>query len=164
MTLHPMKFSLNPWGKTKSSAPTPPSLSEQLADVMRGVTKRILLLEDDPNWRELVKVAAQDFDIEVLEATTSGEARRMIWQLGPVDTVVVDIGVVNGDGISFYRWLNVAYPKTHVVFLTGSRVEDVAEKVHNIGSAPIYLKPAVMSIAFLTDFIEKMGARKRMLA
>lgn len=157
-----MKFSLNPWGKLKE--PNKPSLTEQLADVMRGVTKRILLLEDDPNWRELVKIAAQDFDVEVMEATTSGEARRMISQLGPVDTVVVDIGVVNGDGISFYRWLNIVYPKTHVVFLTGSRVEDVAEKVHNIGSAPIYPKPAVMSITFLTDFIEKMGAKKRAIA
>lgn len=145
----------------RAKCPPPPSLTEQLANAMRGRATRVLFLEDDRIWRELVSVVSQDYNVELVEVSSSGVARDILAADENFDAVILDIGVANGDGIELYRWLKLMRPKLHVIFLTGQRSEEVAERVHAVGSAPIYFKPAVMTANFLSDLLERLGARKR---
>jgi ActR/RegA family two-component response regulator len=147
-----------PWRQAKPAAP---SLTEQLAAVMlKG--KRVLFLDDDQNYGELVQGVAQRYEMKLVQVTTSGVARALIEADDQqFDAAILDVNVANGNGIALYRWLKETFPRLQVIFLTGLSVEDVAAEVHAIGSAPIYPKTTLWNAGFIEDLFERMGCRKK---
>lgn len=141
--------------------PIQPSLSDQLLVALKPKAKRILMLEDDRLWRELIALFARDFDLEIVEVTNGTDARVALMSRGTFDAAIIDIGIVNGDGISFYQWVKETLPKLQVVFLTGADIDKVSDRIHAIGSAPIYHKQIIMTPSFIEDFLMQMGARRR---
>jgi response regulator RpfG family c-di-GMP phosphodiesterase len=84
---------------------------------------RILLVDDDPGLRALLRVTFETVDIAVEEAGSATTAKALI-RLGHPDVVVLDVRMPGIDGLSFCRELKQD-PKTRdigVVLLTGSDV------------------------------------------
>lgn len=136
------------------------SLSDKLGRALKPADcKRILLLEDDANWRALMREFSTNYDVEFVDSFTSAYARELMTRHGPFDAVIIDIGVVNGDGIAFYRWIKQYHPKTYAVFLTGSSIDAVCAKINAVGSAPIYHKDTFITPAFIDDIFQKLGAK-----
>ena len=82
---------------------------------------RILLVDDDPGLRELLRTTFEVVAVEFAEAEDVPTARTLIRDFRP-DVVVLDIKLPGGDGLSLCRDVKAA-PETRgvgIVLLTGS--------------------------------------------
>lgn len=155
-----MTFSRPPFFRRKLPEIPKESLSKQLERAMVAGAKRILFVDDDSAFREMVGHAASSYNVELVDAETSGQAKQLLEE-GGFDAAILDVRVTNGDGIELYRWMMDRFPRVTVIFLTGMEIEAVSEKIHAVGSAPVYFKPTLLSTAFIEDLLNKLGARPR---
>jgi diguanylate cyclase (GGDEF)-like protein len=81
----------------------------------------ILLVDDDPMLRTLVRTTLEVIDVEIEEAETTRGAAAVIAERPP-DVIVLDVGLPGQDGLAFCRELklNPATAGIRVVLLTGS--------------------------------------------
>ena len=101
---------------------------------------RLLLVDDDPGFRELLRTTLEEVDVEVDEAGSAAEAERRIEAARP-DLIVLDVGMPEMDGLAFCRELKAA-PETsgiRIVLLTG--MEDVEDVAGAAGADALLLKP-----------------------
>ena len=82
---------------------------------------RVLLVDDDAGLRALLRTTFDVFDIDVSEAASAAEARRVIAK-EPPDVVVLDVLMPGMDGIEFCRELKSSRETRDigVVLLSGS--------------------------------------------
>ena len=86
----------------------------------------ILLVEDNPHIMKINAEALSMYGYEILQATTAGECREaMRWH--PVDLVVLDIMLPDGDGVELCRELKERY-QVPILFLSAlGESRDVVE-------------------------------------
>ena len=89
------------------------------AKSQRGL--RLLVVDDDPGLRILLRTTFEVVDIEVDEADSADLARERIAERRP-DVVVLDVSMPGTDGLTFCRQLKADPATAHigVVLLTGS--------------------------------------------
>ena len=78
---------------------------------------RILVVDDDPNVVELVRIYLERADYEVLTAGDGGSALRL-WADEQPDLVILDVVMPGGDGWDVCRRI-AADRKTPIMFLSG---------------------------------------------
>jgi response regulator RpfG family c-di-GMP phosphodiesterase len=87
---------------------------------------RLLLVDDDPGLRELLRTTFEIFDLELDEADSAAMAARRISACKP-DVIVLDVLMPGIDGLEYTRALRSA-PLTRdipLVLLTGSDLSDL---------------------------------------
>ena len=87
---------------------------------------RLLLVDDDPGLRELLRTTFEIFDLELDEADSAAMAARRISACKP-DVIVLDVLMPGIDGLEYTRALRSA-PQTRdipIVLLTGSDLSDL---------------------------------------
>ena len=82
-----------------------------------GVT--VLVVDDEPSLRLLCRVNLELESYRVLEAGTLGEARRLL-DSEPVDVIILDVHVGDGDGRDLLEELRARDADVRVAMLTGS--------------------------------------------
>src|SRR5439155_6862006 len=100
---------------------------------------RLLLVDDDPGLRALLRTTLEVFDVDLTEAASAEEALGSIGAHRP-DAIVLDVGLPGMNGLELCRHLKSS-PDTSdipVVLLTGS-VE--ASGAQEAGAAAFLLKP-----------------------
>jgi response regulator RpfG family c-di-GMP phosphodiesterase len=82
---------------------------------------RLLLVDDDPGLRELLRTTFEVVDVELAEAESAAEASRAIENAVP-DVIVLDVGMPGMDGLAFCRRLkdDRTTRSIPVVVLTGA--------------------------------------------
>ena len=65
--------------------------------------RSVLLVEDDPRVRRVLKLALTDEGYSVREAATGAEGLRILEEGGPADVVLLDLMLPDGDGFSVCR-------------------------------------------------------------
>src|SRR5919201_5136148 len=101
---------------------------------------RLLLVDDDPGLRALLRTTLEVFDVELVEAASAEEAVASIREQKP-DAIVLDVGLPDMDGLELCRSLKRA-PLTRsipVVLLTGHT--DASTDATEAGAAAFLLKP-----------------------
>jgi diguanylate cyclase (GGDEF)-like protein len=92
---------------------------------------RLLIVDDDPALRILLRTTFEVVDMEVEEAGSAAEAEELIAARVP-DVVVLDVGMPGMDGLTFCKQLKAdpATADVGVVMLTGSEggTEEAAEE------------------------------------
>jgi len=86
---------------TDGHAPSSESLPRQLAGA------RILVVDDDPDSRELVAALLARDGAQTVLAASAEEAREALSRRHP-DVIVCDVGMPEEDGYTFMRWLRAA--------------------------------------------------------
>lgn len=135
------------------------SLGDRLSATLATMSRKsILFVDDDLLLQEMMTEVQKHMKVEVTSAFTAGAARHLI-EARKFDLAILDVGVINGDGLELYRWIKERFPRLSVVFLTGGSMDEICPKVHAIGSAPVYHKPTVNTLHFLTDLLRFVGAK-----
>ncbi|HYZ19828.1 MAG TPA: HD domain-containing phosphohydrolase [Gaiellaceae bacterium] len=124
-------------------------------DRLAGRPLHILVVDDDPNLRALLRTSFEVAELRVDEADSAKSAAQKIASRHP-DVVVLDVAMPGVDGITFCRGLK-ADPMTRpipVVLLTG---DAVAESAARAAGADAFLRKPFSPLALL-NVVERLGA------
>jgi signal transduction histidine kinase len=101
----------------------------------------ILLVDDDPNDRDLVKLElSREFeDVQFQEAGTS-ETLKQALERGGFDIALIDYRLGWSDGLQVMSEVRGKYPDEPVIMFTGSGDEDVGQRAMNLGAADYVVK------------------------
>jgi len=116
---------------------------------------RLLVVDDDPNLRALLRTSFEIADIEVDEADSASSAATKIGSRHP-DVIVLDVAMPGTDGITFCRALK-GDPFTRpiaVILLTGDATSESAGR--GAGADGFLRKP--FSPLELLTLVERLGA------
>jgi response regulator RpfG family c-di-GMP phosphodiesterase len=149
-------------GRTTAGEPSAdPNLSGAVGDGdggehrFAGLPLHILVVDDDPNLRALLRTSFEVAELMVEEADSARSAAQKIASRHP-DVVVLDVAMPGVDGITFCRGLK-ADPITRsipVVLLTGDAVSESAARD---AGAEAFLRKPFSPLALLT-IVERLGA------
>ncbi len=98
------------------------------------MSQHILVVDDEAQIRELLAIYLAKQRYRVSTAASSAETTHVL-AAGPVDLVVLDIGLNDEDGLKLLARIKNEYPSVKVVMLTGMGfVEDLLEEAHEKGA------------------------------
>jgi DNA-binding response OmpR family regulator len=96
--------------------------------------QRILVVDDEPQFRELISLYLSKHGYDVCSAGSSDETLQIV-QDQPINIVVLDIGLAGEDGLKLLSTIKTRKPDTQVVMLTGMGfVEDLLQEAHQKGA------------------------------
>ena len=122
--------------------------------------QRILIVDDEPQMRELLSMYLTQKGFQASAAATSEEALRKVREK-PVDCAVVDINLGGEDGLQLLANLKTFNPKLRVIMLTGMGfVEDLLQEAQQKGADGYVSKVLPLDELVLT--VQKaLGSSKR---
>ena len=128
----------------------------EAAEVARSIEEplSVLIVDDDPNLRTLLRTSFELAHIRVQEADSATAASQLIEKRQP-DVLVLDVAMPVVDGLDFCRSLK-ADPSTRgipILLLTGSEVSE--ETVAAVGADALLSKP--FSPLTLLAIVERLG-------
>ncbi len=100
---------------------------------------KILVVEDDRNIRNVVRAILENNGYQVLEAANCAEADTMVMSHIP-DLIVLDLGLPDGDGLSFLRRLR-SDALTPVIVLSARTSEQDKVEALDLGANDYITKP-----------------------
>lgn len=118
---------------------------------------RILILDDEPDIVEMVKLAMEAFGgYQVATCLTAEEARQAVLA-NPVDLAIIDLNLEKENGLQFLQWFRRSHPTVPVAVLTGLDPEVVQPKLVELEVLEIIAKP--LTIPQLQQRIQAIVAK-----
>ena len=107
------------------------------------IAKVVLLIEDDPVIRMLVKKILSKSHVEVIEVDDGIKAHNLLKNMLPPRLVLMDIGLPNKSGIQLVEQIRnkTSWRKTNVVMLTASSDASDVKKCLTAGANDYLTKP-----------------------
>jgi two-component system NtrC family sensor kinase len=96
---------------------------------------RVLVVDDEPDVRFMLRAFLESDDIEVLEASSGPKALELLEQDSAFDAVVLDHRMPLMTGIEFARILDERGPHPPLVLFSGYLAPDVIEDAGNLNLA-----------------------------
>jgi DNA-binding response OmpR family regulator len=119
---------------------------------------RILLIDDEAQFVATTAKRLRRRDFSVLEANSGPDGLRHL-EKGPVDVVVLDVGMPGMDGIQVLRELKMRFPQVQVLMLTGHGDMEVAISGMAMGAFDYLMKPVDLEV--LAGKIREACSRRR---
>src|SRR5688572_4194643 len=96
--------------------------------------QRILVVDDEPQIREMLSLYLASHGYEISTANDSAQALRAVGE-SKVDVAVLDIGLAEEDGLKLLEQLKAQHPYLHVIMLTGMGfVDDLLQEAQQKGA------------------------------
>jgi two-component system response regulator PilR (NtrC family) len=102
--------------------------------------RRILVVDDEQSMREMLAIMLRREGFEVVAAESRAVAAAVLAQ-GPVDLVITDVKLPDGDGIEILRHVKSASPETVVIVMTAFGTTETAVAALKLGAHDYLLKP-----------------------
>jgi len=112
--------------------------------------KRVLIVEDEEEIRELLEMNLSGQGIRVVSACSGNQAIEVLAK-GNIDFIVSDVKMSNGSGIDLLKYLNKNDIKIPFIFLTAYHDLDEKELIQ-LGALKIFPKPT--RFVEIIDFIK----------
>jgi response regulator RpfG family c-di-GMP phosphodiesterase len=110
------------------------------ADLLPSARRRILVVDDDPSLRLLLRetLAADEFELEEVASAEEAQEVARFWR---PSVVLLDVSLPGLDGLTFCRQLTKGDPESEpmVILLTGSKMTDV--RAREAGAKALLRKP-----------------------
>src|SRR5207237_9507163 len=104
----------------------------------------ILVVDDSPTLRGIVKIYMRPLQVEVMEAD-GGERALQLARLAVPTLIVADINMLGMDGITFVKQLradaSVEVRRIPVIFLTGDKSGELRQRAADAGANDFLEKP-----------------------
>jgi CheY-like chemotaxis protein len=97
----------------------------------------ILLVDDEPVVRQLLRAALEPVGARLLETEDGNQALEVAWDARP-ELVVLDVGLPMLSGIDVCRGLKTHLPPPKVILITGNRF---VEGIDDCGADAVVGKP-----------------------
>lgn len=124
---------------------------------MSSMRSRVLLVDDSPTVRNILKVYLMNLPVDLVEAE-DGERALQVLKLVPADLVIADINMPGLDGISFCKKVREgALPSGStlpIVLLTGDKTELLRSRGTEAGCSAFLLKP--VKSAELVEVVQRL--------
>jgi two-component system, OmpR family, KDP operon response regulator KdpE len=101
---------------------------------------RILVVEDEPSLRKVLRVSPSSIGFEVEEACAGEEALGLVEQ-HPFDLVLLDINMPGLTGFEACQRIHSLAPRTRIVMLTARDAEDDKVRALDLGADDYITKP-----------------------
>jgi len=124
----------------RSVAPAWVSVPTALGSVPRPVTDKILVIDDEPSMREMLGIMLRKEGFDVLLAESRAMAAAVLSR-GPVDMVITDVKLPDGDGIEILRHVKAATAETVVIVMTAFGSTQTAVAALKLGAQDYLIKP-----------------------
>src|SRR5260221_14780474 len=95
--------------------------------------RRILVVDDEQSMREMLAIMLRREGFEVVAAESRAVAAAVLGQ-GPVDLVITDVKLPDGDGIEILRHVKAASPETVVIVITAFGSTETAVDALKMGA------------------------------
>jgi CheY-like chemotaxis protein len=106
---------------------------------------RLLIVEDNPRMRRLLKSLAADFADEIFECEDGSEAFSSYAENQP-DLVLMDVQMRDLDGISASRQIKQKFPQAKIVIVTNYDEPEVRQAVFDLGVSGFVLKENLLPL------------------
>jgi DNA-binding NtrC family response regulator len=117
---------------------------------------RILLVDDEKDFVEMLTLRLEEIGEEVLQAYSGQESLEKMKD-AEVDVVILDIKMPGMDGIETLQEIKKRYPLVEVIMLTGHGTIETAVQGMKLGAYDFLIKPADFD-----DLVTKLNkARER---
>jgi two-component system response regulator PilR (NtrC family) len=102
--------------------------------------KRILVVDDEKSMTELLGIMLRKEGFEVLQAGSRAASAALLAK-GPVDMIITDVKLPDGDGIEILRHVKAASPDTAVIVMTAYGSTQSAVGAMKLGAHDYLIKP-----------------------
>ena len=117
---------------------------------MRGVGKRILIVDDNPDFRAAAAELLADRGFELIDEAAGGDEAFSAVSRACPDGVLLDINLPGRDGFAVAASLAAACPRVRIV-LTSSEVDRVAAQVVKDCGATVFVPKEQLATARLHE-------------
>jgi len=102
----------------------------------------VLIIDDEPNVVDLVRVTLEDERVRVLDASDGAHALVALSALQP-DLVLLDVNLPDVSGFEICRWIrqDAGLKQTKVVMLTAAAQKEDIVRGHSAGADHYLTKP-----------------------
>ncbi len=145
-------------GAIERPGPAAPTLPPALRAAVSSTSRRVLIVDDDPSLRLLLRttLAADMFDVE--EVASAEEARDVVRLWRPA-VVLLDVSLPGLDGLAFSAELVAADRDTIVILVTGERISPTTARL--AGARGVVRKPfSPLELLTLIDRVTGEAARQ----
>jgi CheY-like chemotaxis protein len=106
------------------------------------VTAKVLIIEDSPTTRAVIKVYLVGHHLDFLEANNGDDGLQLARQHRP-DVIVVDLKMPKMDGFTFCRTIrsDARLKDTPIILLTGSKGDAIKREALAAGASFFMTKP-----------------------
>jgi DNA-binding NtrC family response regulator len=104
------------------------------------MNEKIMIVDDNPEVRELVGTILERAGYEPLPKGTAAELRASFDEAAP-EVVLLDVALPDGDGMELLPQIKQQWPKTQVIMLTGNATYDRAVGATKLGAFDFLPKP-----------------------
>jgi two-component system response regulator PilR (NtrC family) len=101
---------------------------------------RILIVDDEPSMRDMLSIMLARDGYEVLLADSRAAAARVLAG-APLDAVITDVKLPDGDGIEIVRHVKTGSPETAVIVMTAFGSTQTAVAAMKLGAHDYLVKP-----------------------
>ncbi len=102
--------------------------------------KKLLIVDDEPDLREMISFEFDLLGVNVLEASSGNEAIEVLNSNSDVDAIISDIRMPNGDGLSLLKHVAKNTNRSPFIFISGF-ADLSAEEAFFHGAQSIFSKP-----------------------
>lgn len=118
---------------------------------------RILLVDDEKDFVEMLTLRLQEIGEEVLQAYSGLESLEKLKETD-IDVVILDVKMPGMDGIETLQEIKKRFPLVEVIMLTGHGTIETAVQGMKLGAYDFLIKPA--DFDDLTTKLNKARERK----
>jgi two-component system response regulator PilR (NtrC family) len=111
---------------------------------------RALVVDDEPDIRELLGITLERMNLDVTTADTIGAATREL-RGGAFDLCLTDMRLPDGDGLDIVEWIQMHKPQTPVAVITAHGNVETAVRALKLGAFDFISKP--LDVAALRKLI-----------
>jgi DNA-binding NtrC family response regulator len=102
--------------------------------------KRILVMDDEENVQESLKIILSYQGYEVELASTGAQGLKMLHEAA-YDLLILDLKMPDQDGFEILKIVRRDYPALKVILITGFGTLDIARKALALGAIHYFDKP-----------------------
>jgi two-component system response regulator GlrR len=120
------------------------------------MSKHVLLIDDEPNIRELLGIALKGKGYRVTAASSADEAQMTV-KKDPPDLIISDLQLEDEDGLAIIAQLKTTLPNVPVILLTGVLFDPQVVRENLSKKVSCYLEKT-SSLSKITDTIKRLLA------